>query len=311
MKKYDIVIIVMTAAFLLSGSGLAAAIPDDISSPNSLSLPGKKDSPAVRYTVLSADRSFHSDPAEPLKVEPPAIPTAAPEKVPTLASCGRAFLPDIADGTKRIFSRDNAPLALIGLGLTGLAFTVDHRVQDYFQEKKPMEHSASTGDKIGQGLVPVGVGLALLGAGELWDDKKLADTGIVTLEALLVNGIATEGLKYATSRERPNGDNDKSFPSGHASMTATLAASVSEMYDWDLRIAVPLYMVTAFVGASMIQANEHYLSDVIAGVTLGTLVGTSFAKFQKEKNNADPAGNLAVFPLRDGNYKGLVVQWKF
>jgi membrane-associated phospholipid phosphatase len=174
-----------------------------------------------------------------------------------------------------------------------------------------MEHSASTGDKIGQGLVPVGVGLALLGAGELWDDKKLADTGIVTLEALLVNGIATEGLKHAASRERPNGADNKSFPSGHASMTATLSASVSEMYDWDLRIAVPLYMVTAFVGVSMIQANEHYLSDVIAGITLGTLVGTSFAKYHKEKNNAGPAGNLAVVPLRVGNYKGLLVQWKF
>jgi membrane-associated phospholipid phosphatase len=128
---------------------------------------------------------------------------------------------------------------------------------------------------------------------------------------LLVNGIATEGLKYATSRKRPNGGDNMSFPSGHASMTATLAASLSEMYDWDLRIAVPLYTITTFVGASRIQSGEHHLSDVVAGITLGTVVGMSFAKYHKEKSIAEPAGNLAVVPLLDGNNKGIVVQWKF
>ena len=311
MQKYKIVIIVMTAAFLLSGSGRVAAMPDDISSLNSLVLLGKQYPPAILYAELPADRSVLPGPAEPSNGEPPAVPVAAPEQVPTLTAYGRAFLPDIADGTKRIFSRDNVPLALIGLGLTGLAFTVDHQVQDYFQEKKPMEHQANTGDKIGLVYIHIGIGMAFLGAGELSENKKLADTGIVALEALLVNGIATEGLKYASSRDRPNGKDDLSFPSGHASSTATLAASVSEMYDWDLRISVPLYMITAFVGASRIQANEHYLSDVVAGVTLGTLVGTSFAKYHKEKNSAGTSGNLAVIPRWDGRSKGLVVQWKF
>jgi hypothetical protein len=311
MKKDNIVIIVMTAAFLLSGSGLHAAMRDDIHSLNSLSLQGKKDPSAILYTMLPADRSVLPGPAEPLQEEPPAAPSAAPEKVPTLAAYGKAFLPDIVDGTKRVFSRDNASLALIGFGLTGLSFALDHRVQNYFQEKKPMEHPANIGDKIGQGYYHFGIGMALLGVGELSENKKLADTGIVALEALLVNGIATEGLKYAVSRDRPNGENDMSFPSGHASSTATLAASVSEMYDWDLRIAVPLYMVTAFVGASRIQANEHHLSDVMAGITLGTIVGTSFAKYHKEKNSAETSGNLAVIPILDGNYRGLVVLWKF
>ncbi len=305
------VIIVMTAAFLLPGSGLVAAMPDDMSSLNSLTLPGTMYPPAIRYAMLPADRSVLPSPAEPLQEEPSSVPCAAPEKVPTLLAYGWAFLPDIADGTKRVFSRDNLPPALIGLGLTGLAFTVDHRVQNYFQEKKPMEHQANIGNKIGLVYVHIGIGMAFLGAGELSENKKLADTGIVTLEALLVNGIATEGLKYAGSRDRPNGKDDLSFPSGHASSTATLAASVSEMYDWDLRIAVPLYMATAFVGASRIQANEHHLSDVVAGVTLGTVVGVSFAKYHKEKSNTGTSGNLAVIPLWDGIYKGLVVQGKF
>ncbi len=306
------IIIVMTAAFLLSGSGLDAAVPGDTSFLNPLPLLEIHGPPAVLYTMLPADGSVLPGPAEPVKQEPPAVPSAAPEKVPSLAAYGKAFIPDLWGGTKRIFSKDNAPLALIGMGLTGLAFTVDHRVQEYFLDRKPMEHPANIGDKVGAGYVPFAVGMVLLGAGEWSDDKKMADTGVVSLEALLVTGIATEGLKFATNRKRPNSGNHMSFPSGHASSTASFAASVSEMYDWDLRIAVPLYMVTAFVGASRIQANEHHLSDVIAGITLGTLVGSSFAKYQKEKDNGKGgATNIAIVPLLDGSCKGIVFIGRF
>ena len=232
--------------------------------------------------------------------------------VPSVGYYVKNFIPDLWGGTKRIFYRDNAPLVLIGIGLTGLAFTVDHRVQDYFLENNPMKHPANIGDKVGRGYFPVVVGMALLGAGEWSDDKKMADTGVVTLEALLVTVIATESLKFVTDRKRPNDRDNMSFPSGHASSTASLAASVSEMYDWDLRIAVPLYMVTAFVGASRIQSNDHHLSDVIAGITLGTLVGSSFAKYQKEKDHEKgSATNISIVPVLDGSCKGIVLNWKF
>ena len=242
----------------------------------------------------------------------PAGPGRNREAVPSVGYYVKEIIPDLRGGAKRIFSRDNVPLVLIGLGLTGLALTVDHRVQDYFQEKRPMVHQANIGDKVGQGYFPVGVGVALLGAGEWLDDKKMADTGFVTMEGLVVTVIATEGLKYAVSRKRPNGADHLSFPSGHASGMASMSASVSEMYDWDLRIAVPLYLLTAFVSASRLQANQHNLSDVIAGITLGTLVGTSFAKFQKEKNHEKGgATGISLVPVLDERCTGIVLNWKF
>lgn len=252
------------------------------------------------------------DTAEPMQQKIPAGPSSDRTTVPSVGYYVKEFIPDLWGGTKRIFSRDNAPLVLIGMGLTGLAFTVDDQVQEYFMERKPMEHPANIGDKVGRGYFPIGVGIVLLGAGEWLDDKKMADTGVVTLEALLVTVIATESLKFVTDRKRPNDRDNMSFPSGHASSTASLAASVSEMYDWDLRIAVPLYMVTAFVGASRIQSNDHHLSDVIAGITLGTLVGSSFAKYQKEKDRKKgSAKNISIVPVLDGSCKGLMLNWKF
>jgi len=232
-------------------------------------------------------------------------------KVPPPSTYFKEFFPDIVGGTGRIFSKDNLPLVLIGVGLTGLAFAVDHTVQDYFEDRKPIWHPANVGDQVGRGYFPFVFGVATIGAGELANNKKLADTGVITLEALLVTFIATESLKYAIHRRRPNGSDYMSFPSGHASSTASWAASVSEMYDWDLRVAVPLYMVTAFVGASRIQTNDHRLSDIIAGITLGTLVGVSFAKYHKEKDAKSSQQNISLVPVYDKDLRGWMITLKF
>jgi membrane-associated phospholipid phosphatase len=301
------------AACLLSGTAFGSPAYEEINaSLNRFAMPDHAGRTTSAYRIVPDRLDLVINTAEPRQQNVPAGPGGERASVPSPRYYLKEFIPDLWGGTKRVFSRDNAPLALIGLGLTGLAFTVDRRVQDYFLERRPMVHPANIGDKVGRGYFPIGVGVALLGAGEWLDDKKMADTGVVTLEALLVTVIATESLKFVTDRKRPNGRDDMSFPSGHASSTASLAASVSEMYDWDLRIAVPLYMVTAFVGVSRIQANEHHLSDVIAGITLGTLVGSSCAKYQKEKGREKgSAANIFIVPVLDGSSKGIVFSWKF
>ena len=258
--------------------------------------------------VASSPTSTTTDQEQPASNEEPDAGRAT---VPSLGTYVKEFVPDVVGGTKRVFSKDNLPVALIGVGLTGLALTVDQRVKKYFQDRKPLEHVENKGDTIGSGYPEVGVGLALLGTGELIKDKKLADTGAVSLEAYVITGIATEGLKVTARRKRPNGGNRNSFPSGHASMTATMAASISEMYDWDLRIAVPLYLTTAFVGASRIQANEHFLSDVIAGITVGTLAGISVAKYHKEKDTQGVLQNISITPAYDRAIRGCVLTLKF
>ncbi len=245
-------------------------------------------------------------PAE--RVAPPEPPA-----VPPVSTYLWEFFPDMAAGTKEIFSSRNLELAVFGAALTAAAASVDHvdrNTKNYFQTRRPMGRVSIYGDRIGQGYYHVGLGSALFGIGELSHDRKLADTGIVTLEALLVNCVATEGLKYAVGRKRPNGDNAMSFPSGHASSSATVAASISAMYGWDLRIAVPLYSVALFVGASRIQDNEHYLSDVIAGLTLGSLVGSSFAHYHTDKvSHPGFWKKLSIAPIVEKDFKGSLVTY--
>ena len=171
---------------------------------NRLALLDHAGRPAGAYRIVPDRLDLAVDTAEQKQQELPAGPGSDRSAVPSVGHYAKEFFPDLWGGTKRIFFRDNAPLALIGFGLTGLAFTMDHRAQHYFLENDPMVHPAYIGDKIGRGYFPIGVGIALLGAGEWLDDKKMADTGVVALEALLVTVIATVSLKYATDRKRPN-----------------------------------------------------------------------------------------------------------
>jgi membrane-associated phospholipid phosphatase len=312
-KSYRTWIVLLIALSLLfSGTASAFTASYNIDVPTGLPPLDRSERMHNTYRILAYTFEEQFNMAETAQSESRVQPDVDKGKVPSLSTYGKNFFPDLVGGTKRIFSRDNLPLALIGAGLAGLSLIVDHKVKDYFQEHRPLNNTSKTGDTLGQGYIHAGIGAMLAGAGELSNDKRMADTGVVTLEALLINGIATEGLKYAVGRKRPNGGNTMSFPAGHASMTATLAASISEMYDWDLRIAIPLYLTTAFVGASRIQANEHYLSDVIAGITLGTVVGTSIAKYHKEKNNVTSSWqNISISPVFDKDLKGCMFTLRF
>lgn len=240
-------------------------------------------------------------------------------QVPSVGTYLRGIPRDMLEGTKGIIARDNLAIGLIGAGLTGLSFPLDHGVKGYFQDRRPLNGAADVGNWLGQWTLHVGIGAGLFGAGELFGDKKIADTGMAAVEALIVSGIITEGLKYTIGRTRPNGSGDEmSFPSGHVSSTATLAATISEMYDWDLRLAIPLYLTTAFVGASRIQSNMHYLSDVVAGMTVGTIVGKSFAKSFKDRHTLrESKQQFSISPLLGGDpmgkydVKGVLFNWKF
>ncbi len=272
---------------------------------------GQQDRPGSPYRAADNTLEDPFTAENPIQQGTPVTDSGGSQQVPPLGRYIQDFFPDLVGGTKRIFYRDNLPIVLVGVGLTGLAFTQDQRVKKYFQDRKPLEHVEKYGDKIGGGYPEVGVGVLLLGTGEVFQNKKLADTGAVALEAYAIDGVATELLKGIARRKRPNGGNHNSFPSGHASITSTMAASISEMYDWNPAIAVPLYATAVFVGASRIQANEHFLSDVLAGLTLGTLVGSSVAKYHKEKTSAAGLQNITLLPVYTRDYKGMVVLWRF
>lgn len=86
---------------------------------------------------------------------------------------------------------------------------------------------------------------------------------------------STEALKRLVGSERPNGRDDRSFPSGHTSISFAAAGHLHARYGWEW--GAPAIIVASFVGLSRVEAREHRWEDVIAGALLGTAAAHVFA----------------------------------
>ncbi len=81
----------------------------------------------------------------------------------------------------------------------------------------------------------------------------------------LTTGV-TELLKKNTGVTRPDGSDDKSFPSGHAARAFSAAAYVQHRHGWES--AWPLWLAATYVGHTRVQARRHRWSEVAAAGAL-------------------------------------------
>ncbi len=99
-----------------------------------------------------------------------------------------------------------------------------------------------------------------------------------TRQLVLITGsalVATELLKNTVHSTRPDGSDNKSFPSGHTAVAFSAAAFMDRRYGepWTQRYGawtVPaLYGVAALTGVARVEAHKHRWTDVLAGAALG------------------------------------------
>lgn len=109
-------------------------------------------------------------------------------------------------------------------------------------------------------------------------------------KSLVYTYTLTEWVKNLVKRERPDGSNDRSFFSGHtattfSAMTYLFLTSHDFLDNWsvtahnsDLRNILQTasfaacYGWATYVGYSRIRDKKHYLSDVLTGAAVGTLI---------------------------------------
>jgi membrane-associated phospholipid phosphatase len=120
-------------------------------------------------------------------------------------------------------------------------------------------------------------------------------------QAMIVNAAWTGVLKHSLQRQRPDGLDSLSLPSGHASTAFALATVAERHYGW--KAGAPAYGLAACIGLSRIESNRHHLSDVVAGAMIGTIVGRTVARLNGER----PARGrtLAVGPATDPHGTGV------
>lgn len=124
----------------------------------------------------------------------------------------------------------------------------------------------------------IGASLVWLLGGPAW---KLLAVQIVL--AIGVTAVVTQAFKYLVRRERPQGEWGKgyravdphSFPSGHASRAFMLAVLVTLLGPgW---FSLILWLWAPLVALARVAMGVHYLSDILAGATLGMLLGLVLA----------------------------------
>ena len=127
------------------------------------------------------------------------------------------------------------------------------------------------GEYLGGSLAQMGGAFATYGLGKVFDREGVEHLGRDLVRAQVVTQSLTLGVKLLVGRERPDGSNNASFPSGHASGTFATATVLQRHYGW--KVGVPAYTVAGYVAASRMNEGKHYLSDVVFGAAVGILAG--------------------------------------
>lgn len=115
------------------------------------------------------------------------------------------------------------------------------------------------------------------------------------------NVLATQALKHSINKERPNKEDNDSFPSGHTSMAFQAAGFIHFRYG--LEYGIPAYLAASYVGWGREKINEHDKTDVIAGAAIGLLSSYLFTS---------PYKNLQVSTFTDENSDiGLLLSYNW
>jgi membrane-associated phospholipid phosphatase len=129
------------------------------------------------------------------------------------------------------------------------------------------------------------------------------------LDAAVVNFTYTEIIKVAVGRERPNGQDNKSFPSGHTSQAFAMASVAQQHYGW--KIGVPAYALAGLMGASRIHEDKHWLSDVVAGAALGAIVGRTVVRVNSRSLDHVARATVSLSPIVARHARGLQLSASF
>lgn len=162
----------------------------------------------------------------------------------------------------------------------------------------PAHADSSTTSKVGD-VLSFAIPAAAYGSTYYMDDKEGRQQFYYSFAT---NVAATYALKTVIDKERPDGSDDDSFPSGHTSRAFQGASFIHKRYG--LEYSIPAYIGAGFVAYSRVEADEHDVADVVAGAALGVASSMYLTKSYYD-DQVHIATNLAP------DYYGVSVHYNF
>lgn len=180
------------------------------------------------------------------------------------------------------------------------------------------EAARVTSDVISYGIAPVAAA-GFLTAGALADQRAsdLTIDLLIVAESAVIAGVSGDLIRVLTGRERPwiadladkqdverPEQNNLSFISGHSATAFALAVSSGTVATWRRRRIAPAVWATGLTLAAAtsylrIAAEQHYLTDVLAGIGSGVAIGLAVPYLHRPRATSSRA-TATVAPLPGG-----------
>ncbi|HRB13576.1 MAG TPA: phosphatase PAP2 family protein [Vicinamibacteria bacterium] len=247
---------------------------------------------------------------------PAAEQTAtAPEKKATVAGEDglrtlRRLPANLGRGILGVFHRDTLMPLVVGGVATGGAWVLDEDMRGWINP----EPGDGWGQALETGGGPVWSSVfvaSLFTAGRISKNTRFRAATYDALDAAVMNVVYFQSIKLVAQRTRPNGSNDQSFPSGHTSNAFALATVAERHYGW--KMGVPAYLLAGVMGASRMKQDMHYFSDVMAGATLGYIVGRTVVRVNSRPlaGGSGQGASLHVAPIVARRARGVQLSLSF
>jgi membrane-associated phospholipid phosphatase len=164
--------------------------------------------------------------------------------------------------------------------VTQVDWPADRRIQSV-----SLQNQAGLWSNIGLGAQIASGALAYTIGCRKNDRSYLSETGFTALAAMGAAAGANLALKAAFNRQYPYQNSSqgnfwaggKSFPSGHSAASFAFASVVAHRYPQNKWIKWGAYATAAGISLARYPAKKHFPSDIVAGATLGYVIGTYMA----------------------------------
>ena len=192
---------------------------------------------------------------------------AVPARAQSIASLVTNLPADFA----HLFTPTNGIIAGVGGAASAAIHPNDDEIAaDIYQASGGRHDFFHAGAPIGDGVEQASFALGVYVVGRVSGSAGVTSAGADLIDAQIVNGVLTQGIKVSTNRTRPSGG-PHSFPSGHTSAAFATAEVIREHYGW--KWGAPLYALGGYVSVSRMVDNKHWASDVVFGAAVGIVSG--------------------------------------
>jgi membrane-associated phospholipid phosphatase len=165
----------------------------------------------------------------------------------------------------------NLAISAMGLGVAGVAHRWDDDLAGEVGDVRPLNKVLDLGNLYGSSTLSLTITSGMWGLAKVTGLSRGEAVFSDLLRAILLANVVVTPIKFVAQRERPDGSDNLSFPSGHTANAFAMTAVLTRRYG--PRFALPLYAFTAAVPLARIDRDRHFFSDVVAGAILGTVAG--------------------------------------